>query len=122
VQSVAKGLSTELDAISQARQQVLYDTVTELIKPLGPGYKNYPVRKAAATQTKGLLIQLKQAKPTQVTDALIKAHNALRDAVNNPKQSFSNFATAAGRFAGLAKALEDALATPVKATSSNHRS
>jgi hypothetical protein len=114
VQSVAKGLGTELDAISQARQLVVYDTVNALIKPLGPGYKNYTARQAAASQTKALLIQLEQTNPSRVTDALIKAHNALRDAVNDPKQSFSNLATAVGQFAGLAEALKNALTTPAK--------
>jgi hypothetical protein len=118
VQSVAKGLSIGLDAISQERQLVLYETLKELIKPLGPGYKNYTARQAAASQTKGLLIQLEQAKPSQVTDALIKAHDALRDAVNDPQQSFSNFAAAVGQFAGLAEALKNALTTPAKAPSS----
>jgi len=73
VQSIANGLGTELDAISQARQLVLYDTVNALIRPLGPGYKNYTAREATASQTKALLVQLEQAKPSQVTDALIKA-------------------------------------------------
>jgi hypothetical protein len=119
VQSVAEGLGTELDAISQARQLVLYDTVIALIKPLGPGYKNYTTRQAAASQTKGVLIQLEKTKPSQVTDALVKAHNALRDAVNDPQQNFSNFATAVSQFAGLAEALKNALTTPAKAPSSN---
>ena len=114
VQSIAHGLGAQLDAISQARQLVLYDTVTTLIKPLGPGYKNYAAREATASQTKAVLVQLEQATPSQVTDALIKAHDALRDAVNDPKGSFGNFATAADNFAELAEALKSSLATPVK--------
>ena len=114
VRSVASGLEILLGLVSQARQQVLYDTTKELIKPLGPGYKNYMPRLATANQTKALLAQLEQAKPSQVTDALVKAHNALRDAVNDPEQSFSNFATEVGQFAGLAEALKNALTTPAK--------
>jgi hypothetical protein len=119
VRSVAKTLGAQLDAISQARQLVLYDTVNALIKPLGPGYKNYTAREATASQTKALLVQLEQATPSQVTDALIKAHDALRDAVNDPKGSFGNFATAVGKFAELAEALKSSLATPVKTSSSS---
>jgi len=119
VQTVAEGLSAQLDGISQARQFVLYNTVKALIKPLGPGYKNYPTRLATASQMKGVLIQLEQTNPSQVTDALVKAHNALRDAVNDPQQNFGNFATAVGQFAGLADALKTALTTPAKALSSN---
>jgi hypothetical protein len=114
VQSIAKGLGLQLDGISQARQQVLYETVKALIKPLGPGYKNYTAREATAIQTKALLVQLEQVTPSQVTDALIKAHDALRDAVNDPQGNFGNFATAAGQFAELAEALKNSLATPAK--------
>jgi hypothetical protein len=121
VQSIARGLGTALDAISQARQLVLYDTVNALIKPLGPGYRNYAAREAIASQTKALLVQLEQTTPSQVTDALIKAHDALRDAVNDPKGSFGNFATAVSKFADLAEALKSALTTPAptKTPSSN---
>jgi hypothetical protein len=121
VQTIAKGLGTDLDAISQARRQVLIDTIKALIAPLRPGYKNYLAREATATQTKAVLIQLIQTKPTQVTDALIKAHDALRDAVNDPKGSFGNFATEVGKFADLAEALKSALTTPTpaKVSSSN---
>jgi hypothetical protein len=66
-----------------------------------------------------VLIQLEQANPSQVTDALITAHDALRDAINDPERSFSNFATAVGQFAGLADTLKSALTTPAKASSSN---
>jgi hypothetical protein len=118
VRLVTSGLVLALDLVSQAQQQILYETTKELIKPLGPGYKNYAARLATASQTKGLLIQLEQTKPSQVTDALVKAHNALRDAVNDPKQNFSNFATAAGQFAGIAEALKSALATPPTKTPS----
>jgi hypothetical protein len=119
VQSIAKGLSTELDLVSETRQQILTDTVKALIEPLKPGYKNYMAREATASQTKAVLIQLKQTKPSQVTDALIKAHDSLRDAINDPKGNFSNFATAVGKFADLAEALKSSLATPAKAPSSN---
>jgi hypothetical protein len=119
VRSVAKTLGGQLDAISEARKLVLYDMVNALIKPLGPGYKNYTVRLGAANQTKAVLVQLEQAQPSQVTDALIKAHNALRDGVNDPARSFSDFASAVDQFAGLAEALKNDLATPAKAPSSN---
>jgi hypothetical protein len=72
-------------------------------------------REATASQTKAVLIQLRQTKPSQVTDALIKAHDSLRDAINDPKGSFSNFATAVGKFAELAEALKSALTTPAAA-------
>ena len=91
VRSVAKGLSTDLAAISEAQQTVISYTLEELRKPLGPGYKNYMVRFATLSQTTTLQNQLKQASPSQVTDALVKAHNALRDAVNDPKESFRRF-------------------------------
>ena len=77
------------------------------------------VRFATLSQTTTLQNQLKQASPSQVTDALVKAHNALRDAVNDPKESFSNFATEVGQFASLAEALKSALTTPAKAPSLN---
>jgi hypothetical protein len=119
VQSVARGLGAQLDLLSQKRQLVLYDTVNALIKPLGPGYKNYTAREATASQTKAVLIQLEQVNPSQVTDALVTAHDALRDAINDPERSFSNFATAVGQFAGLAEALNSGLTTPAKASLSN---
>ena len=119
VRSVAKTLGGQLDAIWEARKLVLYDTVNALIKPLGPGYKNYAVRLGAANQTKAVLVQLEQAQPSQVTDALIKAHNALRDGVNDPARNFSDFASAVDQFTGLAEALKNDLATPAKAPSSN---
>jgi hypothetical protein len=122
VQSIAHGLGAQLDAISQARQLVLYDTINALIKPLGPGYKNYATREATASQTKALLVQLEQATPSQVTDALIKAHDALRDAINDPKGSFGNFATAVGEFAELAEALKGALTAPASAKVSSSNS
>jgi hypothetical protein len=119
VYSIAKGLGSELDSVSETRRKVVTDTVNAQITPLRPGYKNYMAREATATQTKAVLIQLIQTKPSQVTDALIKAHNALRDAVNDPKGSFGNFATAVGKFAELAEALKSSLATPAKAPSSS---
>jgi hypothetical protein len=115
VQSIAKGLGTELDLVSETRQLLLTDTIKALIAPLKPGYKNYMAREATASQTKAVLIQLRQTKPSQVTDALIKAHDSLRDAINDPKGSFSNFATAVGKFAELAEALKSALTTPAAA-------
>jgi hypothetical protein len=120
VRIVGLFIGTQLDALSQKRQSVLYDTAKALSKPLGPGYKNYTVREASAEQTLGVKNQLEQTNPaSQVTTALIEAHDKLRNAINDPEQDFSNFATAAGQFVSLAEALKTALTTPAKAPSPN---
>jgi hypothetical protein len=120
VRIVALTIGTQLDLLSQSRQLVLHDTVIALINPLKPGYKNYTAREVTAEQTLAVLNQLEQANPaSQVTAALIKAHDELRNAVNDPEQNFSNFATAADQFVGLAEALKTALTTPAKPPSPN---
>jgi hypothetical protein len=120
VRIVALFIGIQLDALSQSRQSILYDTAKALSKPLGPGYKNYTAREASAEQTLAVKNQLEQANPaSQVTASLIKAHDELRNAVNDPEQNFSNFATAADLFVSLAEALKTALTTPPKAPSPN---
>jgi hypothetical protein len=120
VATIAKALTFSLDAISNETHQVLYETGKQLTKGLGPNTKDYAARQLETRRVQASIRELESVTPSSVTTALVTAHNALRDAVNNPKQDLSNLISAVDQFADLAQALRGALTkTTTKTASSN---
>lgn len=108
---VATTMGAGLYALSQARQAILIAEVQELSGQLRPALSNSAYQQGL-TNTQSVLVVLdglRQANPTAAAQALVKAHDALVAAVNDPSRNYASLITAVGDFADQASALETAI-------------
>jgi hypothetical protein len=103
-------------ALSKARQRVLIAEVNILMARLGPSLTDAAYRQGLSdTQAViAVLDGLHHADPTAAAKGLVKAHEALVAAVDDPSRNYASLLKAVSDFADHAAALQSALAaTPV---------
>jgi hypothetical protein len=104
-----------LFALELARQEALVEEVNILTRRLGPSMTGaaYQQTLSDAQGVVDVLDGLRKADPTAVAAGLVKAHEALVAAVNDPSRNYPSLVAAVGDFADQATALNIALtATP----------
>lgn len=108
---VATTVGAGLFALSQARQTILVSEVQELSGQLQPALSDAAYQRGLGDTQSVLAVLdgLRQANPTAAAQALVKAHDALVAAVNDPANSYASLITAVGEFADQASALEAAI-------------
>jgi hypothetical protein len=111
---VVSVLGDGLFALSQQRQAVLIAEENILIDRLGPSLNEaaYTQGLSSAHAVVSVLDGLRQANPTAATAALVKAHQALLAALNDPSRNYPSLVTAVGALADQVGALQSALTAP----------
>ena len=109
---VTEQLGKGLAAIDAARRTELYDEAKDLKLTLSRSLTNeaYRQRLVDTEAVVTVLDGLRRSSPTATTDALLKAHDSLVAAVNDPKQNYSDLLKSVGDFADKAAALRTAFA------------
>jgi len=108
-----------LFALSKARQRVLIEEMNILIARLGPSLTDAAYRQGLsdAQAVVAVLDGLHHADPTAAAKGLVKAHEALVAAVDDPTRNYPGLVKAVDDFAAQAVALQNALtAAPAKNT------
>jgi len=108
--TVAAYLATALDEINNARRDVLFWDVDGLVAPLGArlasvGYKE---RYEQAEAQLAKLDALRHASAAQATKDLLKAHEELKQAVNDPSRNIAPLVNSVTEFVAAAKRMNDA--------------
>lgn len=116
VGKVAGVLKTDLKLVAVERIKVLKAYTAALAKPLGPSLSPaaYKERFAQAEAARIKLDAVRHSSPEGAVDDLVKSHDALIDAVDDPKANFAQLISAVSGFEQQATALRDALAARAK--------
>ena len=111
IATVATTLGSGLVALSQARQAVLVKEANMLVDRLGPSLDDAAYRQGLsdAQAVVAALDGLRQADPAAAAAGLVRAHDALVAAVNDPSRNYPALLEAVGDFADRAAALQAAL-------------
>jgi hypothetical protein len=115
IDCVATEAGAGLYALALARREVLVKEVNVLTDPLGPSLTDaaYRQRFSDAQAVLAVLDGLRQADPNAAAAGLVKAHEALVAAVDDPSRNYPSLVKAVRDFADQAAALHSALtATP----------
>ena len=102
-----------LFALVLAQQDVLGRELDVLTQSLGPSLTDavYRQRLADAEAVVAVLDGLRETDPTATAMGLVKAHEALVEAVKDPDRNFATLVTAVGDFANQTSALQSALSS-----------
>jgi hypothetical protein len=104
-------LEDALDEINNARRRILYDDVSVTVELLGPRLTTaaYKERLTQAEAKLAKLDALRHASAPPATKDLLKAHQELKNAVNDSGRSIGPLLSAVSEFAAAAKNLNDAV-------------